>query len=77
MLDQLSSEDFGDLNVDRDLVTLRQLAKIARIDLDKGLRGDGFEWAIHEHVLGGEPLRLPHRFCSGTSVQDTLGFSTP
>jgi hypothetical protein len=56
MLDQLSSEDLGDLNVERDLVTLRQLSKVARIGRDKGLRGDGFEWAVHEAVLGGEPL---------------------
>lgn len=81
MLDQLSSEDLGDLNVDRDLVTLRQLAKIARIDLDKGLRGDGFEWAIHEAVLGGEPLvtgpvfdvmRKASRYLSGTAPTSLL-----
>lgn len=56
MLDQLGSEDLCDINADRDFVTLRQLAKLARIDLDKGLRGDGFEWAVHEAIVGREPL---------------------
>jgi len=55
MLDQLGPEDLEDLNTDRDRVTLRQLAKIARLDRDKGLRGDGFEWAVHEAVVGREP----------------------
>ena len=36
-------------------MTLRQLSKVARLDRDKGMRGDGFEWAVHEAVLGGEP----------------------
>ena len=35
---------------------MRQLAKIARLDRDKGMRGDGFEWAVHEAIVGGEPL---------------------
>jgi hypothetical protein len=36
-------------------VTMRQLAKVARLDRDKGMRGDGFEWAVHEATVGGEP----------------------
>ncbi len=55
MLDQLGPEDLTDINTDRDQVTLRQLAKLARLDRDKGLRGDGFEWAVHEAILGHEP----------------------
>lgn len=54
-LDQLTQEDLEDLDRDRTDVTLRQLAKFARLDRDKGMRGDGFEWAIHEAVLGKEP----------------------
>jgi hypothetical protein len=53
-LDQLTREDLEDLDRDRADVTLRQLAKFARLDRDKGMRGDGFEWAVHEAVLGGE-----------------------
>ena len=54
-LDQLIHEDLEDLGRDRRDVTLRQLAKLARLDRDKGMRGDGFEWAVHEAVLGEEP----------------------
>jgi hypothetical protein len=54
MLDQLSSDDLADLNCDRADVKLRQLAKVARLDRDKGMRGDGFEWAIHEAISGKE-----------------------
>jgi hypothetical protein len=54
-LDQLTQEDLEDLNVDRGDVTLRQLAKYARLHRDKGARGDGFEWAVHEAIQGGEP----------------------
>lgn len=55
-LDQLSIDDLTDLNCDRVEVSMRQLAKFARLDRDKGMRGDGFEWAVHEAVVGGEPL---------------------
>lgn len=54
-LDQLTTDDLTDLNCDRSDVTMRQLAKLARLDRDKGMRGDGFEWAIHEAIIGGEP----------------------
>jgi hypothetical protein len=54
-LDQLTQEDLEDLDRDRADVTLRQLSKLARLDRDKGMRGDGFEWAVHEAVLGKEP----------------------
>ncbi|MFD4171535.1 hypothetical protein ACFWSB_28065, partial [Streptomyces albidoflavus] len=54
-LDQLTPEDLEDLDRDRADVTLRQLSKLARLDRDKGMRGDGFEWAVHEAVLGQEP----------------------
>lgn len=29
--------------------------KLARLHRDKGSRGDGFEWAVHETIVGGEP----------------------
>ncbi len=55
-LDQLGTEDFVDLGeTDKKKITLRQLSKIARLDRDKGQRGDGFEWAVHEAIVGGEP----------------------
>jgi hypothetical protein len=54
MLDQLGKEDLEDLQTDLADVTLRQLAKISRLDRDKGMRGDGFEWAVHEAMIGGE-----------------------
>ncbi|BBY84708.1 hypothetical protein [Mycolicibacterium tokaiense] len=53
--DELSQADLVDLNCDKPDVTFRQLAKLARLHRDKGLRGDGFEWAVHEAILGGEP----------------------
>ena len=56
LLDQLSTQDLTDLNVDRDGVTLRQLSHYARLERDKGMRGDGFEWAVHEAITGAEPL---------------------
>ncbi|XQA62761.1 hypothetical protein ACM9XD_05260 [Xanthomonas sacchari] len=54
-IDSLSEEDLGDLNTPLNKVTLRQLSKLARIERDKGIRGDGFEWAVHEAIVGGEP----------------------
>lgn len=54
LLDQMTPEDLGDLNIGRDQVTLRQLAKFARLERDKGMKGDGFEWAVHEAIAGGE-----------------------
>ncbi|WP_162788699.1 hypothetical protein [Amycolatopsis albispora] len=54
LLDQLGKDDLEDLNCDRSEVTLRQLAKVARLHRDKGMRGDGFEWAVHEAIVGGE-----------------------
>ena len=53
--DELSQADLEDLNCDRVGVTFRQLAKLARLHRDKGSRGDGFEWAVHEAIVGGEP----------------------
>ncbi|WP_078325168.1 hypothetical protein [Mycobacteroides salmoniphilum] len=52
--DELSHADLEDLNCDRVDVTFRQLAKLARLHRDKGSRGDGFEWAVHEAIVGGE-----------------------
>jgi hypothetical protein len=54
LLDQLGADDLEDLQTDLADVTLRQLAKISRLDRDKGMRGDGFEWAVHEAMMGGE-----------------------
>jgi hypothetical protein len=54
-LDQLNQSDLEDFNCDRADVTFRQLSKVARLHRDKGMRGDGFEWAIHEALVGLEP----------------------
>jgi hypothetical protein len=58
LLDSLSAEDLADLNTPLDRVRMRQLAKVVRLDRDKGMRGDGFEWAVHEAICGGEPSVL-------------------
>ncbi len=56
LLDQLGPDDLTDLNTDRADITFRQLSKVVRLQRDKGMRGDGFEWAVHEAIVGGEPL---------------------
>lgn len=56
LLDSLSPDDLTDLNCQIKDVTMRQLAKVVRLDRDKGMRGDGFEWAVHEAIVGHEPL---------------------
>lgn len=55
LIDSISEEDLRDLNTPLADVRMRQLAKIARLERDKGMRGDGFEWAVHEAILGQEP----------------------
>jgi hypothetical protein len=54
-LDALSDQDLSDLDRPRADVTMRQLSHYARLERDKGQRGDGFEWAVHEAIVGGEP----------------------
>lgn len=55
-LDNLSAQDLRDFSVDsRDKISLRQLARYARLERDSGMRGDGFEWAVHEAIVGKEP----------------------
>ncbi len=54
LYDQIGSEDLTDVNTAREDITLRQLAKLSRLDRDKGMFGDGFEWAVHEAILGAE-----------------------
>lgn len=55
-LDSLSTADLEDLNAStRGDVTMRQLSNYARLERDKGQRGDGFEWAVHEAIIGLEP----------------------
>lgn len=58
LLDSLSTEDLTDLNCGTGDVTMRQLAKVVRLDRDKGMLGDGFEWAVHEAILGKEQMVL-------------------
>jgi len=75
LLDQISTEDLTDINTDKADVTLRQLAKTSRLQRDKGMRGDGFEWAVHEAIQGQEPsviepLALAMRSASWKSFKD-------
>lgn len=58
LIDSISEEDLTDLNTPLKDVRMRQLAKIARLERDKGMKGDGFEWAVHEAILGKEPSVL-------------------
>lgn len=58
LIDSISPEDLTDLNTPLKDVCMRQLAKVARLERDKGMRGDGFEWAVHESILGKEPSVL-------------------
>lgn len=58
LLDQLGAPQLAVLNTDRTDVTLAQLAYVVRLNRDKGMLGDGFEWAVHEAILGGEPRVL-------------------
>lgn len=58
LIDSLTREDLTDLNTPLDRVKMRQLAKVARLERDKGMKGDGFEWSVHEAILGGEPSVL-------------------
>jgi hypothetical protein len=81
LLDSLSNDDLTDLNCEVGDVTMRQLAKVVRIERDKGMKGDGFEWAVHEAILGKEPLvldpiadaiRKASRFVSGADPTSLL-----
>lgn len=56
LIDSISNEDLTDLNTPLVDVKLRQFAKVVRLERDKGMRGDGFEWAVHEAILGREPM---------------------
>lgn len=77
LLDQLGPDDLTDLNTDRADVTLRQLAKLTRIDRDKGMLGDGFEWAVHEAIVGGEPLVVEHVLQAMAKASKTLNTGDP
>lgn len=55
LIDSISDEDLTDLNTPLGDVRMRQIAKVARLERDKGMRGDGFEWAVHEAIIGKEP----------------------
>ena len=57
-VDSISNEDLTDINTEQKDVRMRQFAKIVRLDRDKGMRGDGFEWAVHEAIIGQEETVL-------------------
>jgi hypothetical protein len=78
LLDQLTAEDLTDLNTDRADVTVRQLAKVVRLELDKGMRGDGFEWAVHEAIMGGESSVIePVAYAMGRASTRLKNAGTP
>jgi hypothetical protein len=52
LLDSLTSEDLTDLNTPLNQVSMRQLAKVARLDRDKGMRGDGSSGRCMRRCLG-------------------------
>lgn len=54
LLEQMGADDLDIIQTDRADVRLKQMAALARLDRDKGMRGDGFEWAVHEALIGGE-----------------------
>lgn len=56
--DSLGADVLTDINTDRLDVTMRQLARVARVERDSGMKGDGFEWAVHEALVGKEPRAL-------------------
>jgi hypothetical protein len=55
MVDQLPQRDIQVLNTPKEDLTLNQLAAVSRLHRDKGMAGDGFEWAVHEAITGREP----------------------
>jgi hypothetical protein len=74
LLDQLGPDELADLNSDRGDVTLRQLARVVRLDRDKGMRGDGFESAVHEAIAGGEPrVTEPLAYAMGRASKTLIG----
>lgn len=78
-LDELTQHDLEDLNCDRTEVTFRQLSKMARLHRDKGARGDGFEWAVHEAIMGGEQKVTEYvaHALAKTSPKSFKGISRP
>jgi hypothetical protein len=54
LLDQMSITQLTVINTAPSDVKLMQLAWTSRLQRDKGMRGDGLEWAIHEAIVGQE-----------------------
>lgn len=77
LIDSLTSEDLSDLNTPLADVNMRQLAKVARLERDKGMKGDGFEWAVHEAILGKEPLVVNHLYDALKRASPKIKDATP
>lgn len=77
MLDELTAENLADLRTDHAEVTLRQLAYFSRLQRDKGMRGDGFEWAVHEAIQGREPRVTDLVAAVVKKASPRMGFGTP
>lgn len=77
LLDQLGPDELHDLNCNRVDVTMRQLGRVIRLTRDTGMRGDGFEWAVHEAIIGQEPTVLGHLSDAMGKASPTLKDGTP
>lgn len=77
LIDSLSEEDLTDLNTPLPEVRMRQLAKVVRLERDKGMRGDGFEWAVHEAILGAEPKVIEPVYMALKRASKSVRDATP
>ena len=77
LLDQLGPTELAVVNCDRADVTLEQLGFVARPSRDKGLRGDGFEWAVHEAIVGREPKVIEPLWAAMGRASKTLREAEP
>lgn len=58
LIDSMTDDDLTDINTPLDRVTLRQLARLARIDRDKGMRGDGLNGRFTKQSKAVSPKLL-------------------
>lgn len=54
MVDQVPQRSLNVVQSTKEDLTMDQLAAVSRLHRDKGMAGDGFEWAVHEAIAGGE-----------------------
>ncbi|MGP4976731.1 hypothetical protein [Brachybacterium tyrofermentans] len=54
MVDQVPQRSLNVVQAPKEDLTMDQLATVSRLHRDKGMAGDGFEWAVHEAIAGKE-----------------------